>query len=184
MEKKDLAPELQELAKPEKYVPKIGDWVRITNSGCNWASAMGRHDGKIVQVTNVFECGDRIEFEDSGCWDYRFSHGHFKPIEQPKPFTPTVGHVYFMSDEDWCAADRVFLGKVGDMYIGCTLSDYKLLKDGESFHGIPYKNIKPSENRAIKVKEAIEKVTECFDKVGAHKESLLYKSIINNLNDV
>lgn len=75
---------------------KVGDWVKIINSGRNWVTDMSKMAGKIVQVTAVsdtyrgqiiyFEGGDRFSWCE---WD-----GHFKRVHNKKE-TPTARPLVF-----------------------------------------------------------------------------------------
>ena len=67
---------------------KVGDWVEITKSNENWASAMDNFVGKKVQITDVWNNGWGIRFkEDSRRFSWNYYQGHFIPCESPKHFT-------------------------------------------------------------------------------------------------
>ena len=61
---------------------KVGDWVEITKSNKNWASSMDKFVGKKVQITDVWNNGWGIRFnEDSYRFSWNYYQGHFIPCE-------------------------------------------------------------------------------------------------------
>lgn len=64
---------------------KVGDMVMITKSEgeWNWVSDMDKWDGKVVEITAVWE-DDCINFDGSGMWIWSFKDGHFTPVEDKR----------------------------------------------------------------------------------------------------
>ena len=61
---------------------QVGDWVKITKSNTNWAYSMDNFVGKKVQITDVWNNGWGIRFnEDSNGFSWNYYQGHFIPCE-------------------------------------------------------------------------------------------------------
>lgn len=89
----------------EKYIPKVGDWVRLIKQRTKWNAEgyMDHYDGRVVQITDVYDC-NRIRFngddenvwrcnyhvKDRGYWVFDYSDGSFEPCDPP-----TVNHFKF-----------------------------------------------------------------------------------------
>ena len=61
---------------------KVGDWVEITKSDFNWSTSMNNFVGKKVQITDVWNNGWGIRFnEDSTRFSWNYYQGHFIPCK-------------------------------------------------------------------------------------------------------
>lgn len=77
--------------KPEKWIPKVGDWVTLIKSDENWAEKMNLLVGKTVLITNIntSSCSS-IEFKErasNGSWSWTLENRHYRkalPHEIPQ----------------------------------------------------------------------------------------------------
>jgi hypothetical protein len=113
-----------------EFLPKKGEMILVSNSETNWEARMF-----LSMDDDRFVCMSPISGNE---YAWKYAKPKFaKPIEQPKevPFTPTVGKVAYMKadgDED----NFVFIGKLGDKFMGCNIDEYDdLIKNygGEVF---------------------------------------------------
>jgi hypothetical protein len=72
----------------EKYIPKVGDLVKITKSERNWNNMMDKYVGEIFKIEDILLNNDgkqrSIKFKDSnvngtGRHSWIYEHGHFEP---------------------------------------------------------------------------------------------------------
>jgi hypothetical protein len=70
-----------EILTKEGIILRVGDTVEITRSNSNWnyGGSMDSYVGKRVTITNIYG-SDKITFIKHGEWAWRYSDGHFKPV--------------------------------------------------------------------------------------------------------
>ena len=77
---------------------KVGDLVEITKSDTNWTLPMDDFVGKKVQITQVYNNGWSINFEENKAFSWNYDQGHFIPCDPPESLLNPVTKKYTIEE--------------------------------------------------------------------------------------
>lgn len=123
----------------QNFIPKKGDWIKITKSSLNWNSFMDQFIGKVVKVDSISKDGSNAKFKNDGDWCWNFQDKHFIKVNPPEPLPIEekfkVGDWVQItkSDTNWTFSMNKFIGEIVQI-TNIISNDYIQFEDSGIWH--------------------------------------------------